>query len=700
MLSCQALRASRLVVDSGHAHAGLDAPAGDRLHARAHGRSAEHDVDVGSRSLHHLARARRPRTCSGMLEIRAARDEARAGDGSAVRHQGVPRSRARGRRRAGQLPAREDPRVGGEVTRRWIAACGVRSRSPRRRRPSPMVCRPVVPPLRRRRPQRTTGVRRAGEVDRGAAGRADVRRGDVPSAGARVPRRASAPTKAGAAAERDDRAQPAGARGRRRARSRARAPGGSRGPLHGIPIVVKDNYETADMPTTGGSLALAGFMTGRDAFLVQEAARRRRGDPRQDEPARARRRHHHHQLARRPDAQPVRSVAQPGRIERRHRRRRRRELRRGRHGQRHVRVDPHPGGATTTCSACAAPPGLSSRDGIVPLSHTQDIGGPLARTVTDLALMLDATVGADPADAVTPASAGHIPPSYRAIGSIGRCAQGRADRRRQGPVRTRRRTTEVAAIVRKALDAMKRPAPSSSTSRFRGSTSCCAASALINAEFKFDLIDYLSRMARTRRCTRSARFSIAATTHAALETTFRLRNARTSPDTPDVAQAHGARDRAARHGHARARARSAGRARVSDAAPQGRRSSASRSAASELSAERDHRAAGDRHARPGSPTMACRSASSCSARHGARPSCSRWRSPTSRRRTSPPAAGDARAGERPRASGADVHGQPRRRTRHVLVRSGCRLAGVGRGRRPGRSSRRCTVAARDRCSRR
>src|SRR6476659_11456650 len=57
--------------------------------------------------------------------------------------------------------------------------------------------------------------------------------------------------------------------------------------------------------------------------------------------------------------------------------------------------------------------GLSSRSGIVPLSHTQDIGGPLARTVTDLAAMLDATVGADPEDAITQDSAAHIPPSYR-----------------------------------------------------------------------------------------------------------------------------------------------------------------------------------------------------------------------------------------------------------------------------------------------
>src|SRR4029077_17854119 len=45
--------------------------------------------------------------------------------------------------------------------------------------------------------------------------------------------------------------------------------------------------------------------------------------------------------------------------------------------------------------------GMSSRVGIIPLSSTQDIGGPLARTVTDLAIMLDATVGADPMDPST-----------------------------------------------------------------------------------------------------------------------------------------------------------------------------------------------------------------------------------------------------------------------------------------------------------
>ena len=48
------------------------------------------------------------------------------------------------------------------------------------------------------------------------------------------------------------------------------APDASAGPLHGIPIVVKDNYATADMPTTAGSQALAGFQTGRDAFMVKK----------------------------------------------------------------------------------------------------------------------------------------------------------------------------------------------------------------------------------------------------------------------------------------------------------------------------------------------------------------------------------------------------------------------------------------------
>src|SRR5262249_2754173 len=51
---------------------------------------------------------------------------------------------------------------------------------------------------------------------------------------------------------------------------RERATRGPRGPLHGIPIVVKDNYDTVDMPTTAASVALKGSMAERDAFQVKK----------------------------------------------------------------------------------------------------------------------------------------------------------------------------------------------------------------------------------------------------------------------------------------------------------------------------------------------------------------------------------------------------------------------------------------------
>jgi len=40
------------------------------------------------------------------------------------------------------------------------------------------------------------------------------------------------------------------------------------GPMHCVPVLVKDNYETIDMPTSAGSLSLKGMMTGKDAFVV------------------------------------------------------------------------------------------------------------------------------------------------------------------------------------------------------------------------------------------------------------------------------------------------------------------------------------------------------------------------------------------------------------------------------------------------
>ena len=51
---------------------------------------------------------------------------------------------------------------------------------------------------------------------------------------------------------------------------RARAEGRLTGPLHCIPMIVKDNFETADLPVSAGSLSLAGYVSTRDAFLVKQ----------------------------------------------------------------------------------------------------------------------------------------------------------------------------------------------------------------------------------------------------------------------------------------------------------------------------------------------------------------------------------------------------------------------------------------------
>ena len=71
--------------------------------------------------------------------------------------------------------------------------------------------------------------------------------------------------------------------------------------------------------------------------------------------------------------------------------------------------------------------GLVSRSGIIPISHSQDTAGPMARTVADAAMLLTAMAGADPADAATRREPG----SRQGLREVPRCrrAQGRADRR-------------------------------------------------------------------------------------------------------------------------------------------------------------------------------------------------------------------------------------------------------------------------------
>ena len=314
---------------------------------------------------------------------------------------------------------------------------------------------------------------------------------------------------------------------------RERAAGRVRGPLHGIPIVVKDNYETIDMPTTGGTIALTGFMTGRDAFQVKRL---------RDAGAVIIGKTNLHELA-----AGITSISSLG-------------------GQTRNPYDltRNPGGSSggtgaavaasfaaagmgsDTCGSIRIPAannnlfglrgtnGLSSRDGIIPLSHTQDIGGPLARTVTDLATMLDVTVGADPNDAVTQAGAGHIPASYRALLKTDALKGARI-----GVLKnlfgTAPEEEEVAAIDRKALEALKAAGAELVDVSIAGLDEPMRGSSLIDAEFKFDLITYLSRWPNAPvhslgEILEHGDYALA------LEQMFTRRNARTAPDTPDVAQ--------------------------------------------------------------------------------------------------------------------------------------------------------------------
>src|ERR1043165_3371477 len=192
---------------------------------------------------------------------------------------------------------------------------------------------------------------------------------------------------------------------------RERKEKGSRGPLHGIPILIKDNIDTQDrMMTTAGSLALVGARPVRDASVAQklrDAGAIILGKTNLSEWANFRS-----------------SKSSSGWS--------------GRGGQTRnpYVLDRNPcgsssgSGAAVAANLCAAAigtetdgsvvcpssanslvgikptVGLISRSGIIPISHSQDTAGPMARTVHDAALILGALTGIDPRDEATNASRG------------------------------------------------------------------------------------------------------------------------------------------------------------------------------------------------------------------------------------------------------------------------------------------------------
>src|ERR1019366_7936827 len=136
--------------------------------------------------------------------------------------------------------------------------------------------------------------------------------------------------------------------------------------------------------------------------------------------------------------------------------------------------------------------GLSSIAGIVPLSSTQDVGGPLARSVEDLATMLDATIGEDPADPATHLQPGQVRPKF-------------AEALHAGTLKGARIGTleplfgdasddqDVIRVVRAAIDEMKKEGAVVVSAPMPELTADLEGSSLIDLEFSEDLRNYLAQ---------------------------------------------------------------------------------------------------------------------------------------------------------------------------------------------------------------
>ena len=319
-----------------------------------------------------------------------------------------------------------------------------------------------------------------------------------------------------------------GAREEAASRDRERALGHVRGPLHGIPIILKDNYDTFDMPTSAGSLALAASIPPDDAFQVRKL---------REAGAVILGKSNLHELA-----LGITSISGLG-------------------GQTRNPYDPtrNPGGSSggtgaaiaasfaaigwgsDTCGSIRIPSaynnlfglrptkGLSSIDGIIPLSHTQDVGGPLARSVTDLAIGLDATIGLDDADPATdilsevqlPQFAESLDPSALRGARLGVLMSYFGDAPED---------RESGRIVRTVLTRMGELGATVIDITIDGLDTLSSGSSMIEHEFKFDLMDYLADTpeAGVRSLGDVLEQGLY---HAALESSFRRQNRTESRDS-------------------------------------------------------------------------------------------------------------------------------------------------------------------------
>ena len=173
--------------------------------------------------------------------------------------------------------------------------------------------------------------------------------------------------------------------------------------------------------------------------------------------------------------------------------------------------------------------GLSSIDGILPLSHSQDTGGPLARTVTDLAIALDATVGMDPADPATVILEGREVPAFRDALDAGALEGARI-----GALDIEEGSAgSVVRVIRGALEEME--GLGATVVDVSLPDGVLSGTGLIDFDFKFDLAEYLAGIPGAP-VTSLGEIIEMGLHHEALDRTFRRRNAREERDTPELAE--------------------------------------------------------------------------------------------------------------------------------------------------------------------
>lgn len=185
---------------------------------------------------------------------------------------------------------------------------------------------------------------------------------------------------------------------------------GPRSPLHGIPVVLKDNVDTSDLPTTAGSILLEGSVPPDDAYLVRRL---------RDAGAIILAKVNMSEFA---SGSTMSSIG--GWIRNPHDVTRTPSGSSGGTGAAIAAAFAQLGIGTDTGGSVRGPStsngivglkpthGLVSRDGIIPLALAFDTGGPMARSVYDVAAMLSVIAGVDPADEATATAEGHVHTDY------------------------------------------------------------------------------------------------------------------------------------------------------------------------------------------------------------------------------------------------------------------------------------------------